>query len=294
MSADMSIDRDEATTLDIGRLEGDLDALHAEYQAATPYPHIVFDDFLTPRAIEGAIAEFPPLDTTQWNNYLHANERKYSNTDPATWGPTLQEILAVLNSDRFVAFVGKLIGVDGLMADPTLEGGGLHQSTTGGFLNMHADFTVHPHNRKLQRRANILVYLNPDWDSAWGGDLELWDREMTHCELKVAPIANRVLIFSTDPDSFHGHPEPMTCPEGTARRSMALYYFTLEDEPLIRSTEYRSRPEDSRSRSFAIWADKQILRVYDWTKRHLGLSDDFAQKVLAVTDRIRRKGPPTS
>ena len=75
---------------------------------------------------------------------------------------------------------------------------------------------------------------------------------------------------------------------------MALYYFSVEDDPLVRSTEYRARPDDSRSRSLAIWADKQILRVYDWTKRHLGLSDDFAQKVLRVTDRIRRKGPPTT
>ena len=74
---------------------------------------------------------------------------------------------------------------------------------------------------------------------------------------------------------------------------MALYYFSVEDDPLIRSTEYRSRPDDSPLRSVAIWADKLALRSYDWAKRHLGLSDDFAQKVLAVTDRVRRKGPPT-
>ena len=294
---DMTTDSDvEATTtpiLDFTKLENNIDELRASYAAGEPYPHILFDDFLEPAAIRSAVEEFPPLDPEQWNNYLHANERKFSNTDPSSWGPTLQDILAVLNSDRFVAFVSELIGVEGLIADPSLEGGGLHQSTTGGFLNMHADFTVHPHNRKLQRRANILLYLNPDWNSEWGGDLELWDRQMTACVKTVAPIANRVLIFSTDPDSFHGHPEPMTCPEGTARRSMALYYFSVEDDPLIRSTEYRSRTDDSRTRSFAIWADKQILRAYDWTKRHLGLSDDFAQKVLSVTDRIRRKSPPT-
>ena len=273
MTTDSDVEATTTPILDFTKLENNIDELRASYAAGEPYPHILFDDFLEPAAIRSAVEEFPPLDPEQWNNYLHANERKFSNTDPTSWGPTL--------------------GVEGLIADPSLEGGGLHQSTTGGFLNMHADFTVHPHNRKLQRRANILLYLNPDWNSEWGGDLELWDRQMTACVKTVAPIANRVLIFSTDPDSFHGHPEPMTCPEGTARRSMALYYFSVEDDPLIRSTEYRSRPDDSRTRSFAIWADKQILRAYDWTKRHLGLSDDFAQKVLSVTDRIRRKSPPT-
>ena len=96
---------------------------------------------------------------------MHANERKFPNSDPGTWGPRHQRILAVLNSPRFIAFVGKLIGVENLVADPSLEGGGIHQSTTGGFLKVHADFTVDPHNRKLQRRADILLYLNPAWRS---------------------------------------------------------------------------------------------------------------------------------
>lgn len=118
--------------LDIERLEQQVDELHAAYQQATPYPHIVLDDFLEPGVAELAIKEFPPLDPEQWNNYLHANERKFSNTDPETWGPTLRSILAELNSPRFVEFIGSLIGVEHLVPDPSLEGGGLHQSGTGG------------------------------------------------------------------------------------------------------------------------------------------------------------------
>ena len=274
--------------VDIERFERDIDRLRSTYRSASPYPHIVIDDFLEPGAAEAAIEEFPPLDPDQWNNYLHVNERKFSNTDPNTWGPTLQRILGELNSPRFVTLIGNLIGVDDLIADPSLEGGGLHQSGAGGFLNIHADYTVHPHNRKWQRRANILLYLNDDWRPEYGGDLELWSADMKECVEKVSPVANRVLIFTTDVNSFHGHPEPMGCPEGVARRSLALYYFSVEDDPMVRSTEYRARPGDG-ARSILIYGDTQMLRAFDWSKRHLGLSDQFASKLLGYRDRLRRK-----
>ena len=234
------------------------------------------------------MAEFPPLDPERWTNYLHVNERKFSNTDPSTWGPTLQRILEELNSPRFVRFIGELLGMDNLIADPSLEGGGLHQSTTGGFLNVHSDYTVHPHNRKWERRANILLYLNDDWKPEYGGDLELWSADMKECVEKVSPVANRVLIFTTGATSYHGHPEPMRCPEGVARRSLALYYFSVEEDPVVRSTDYRPRPGDG-AHSILIFGDTQILRAYDWAKRHLGLSDQTASKVLGLRDRFRRK-----
>jgi len=280
-----------AAIVDLARLESQLEKTRIEYAAATPFPHHVFDDFLPKAIVDQAIREFPPLDVDQWNGYVHANERKFSNADPETWGPTLQAILHELNSSRFVEFVSELTGIEGLIPDPSLEGGGLHQSTAGGFLNMHADFTVHPHQRNWQRRVNLLLYLNEDWKPEYGGDLELWTKDMRRCEKKIAPIANRVLMFTTDTDSFHGHPDPTTCPEDMTRRSLALYYFTIEDKPLVRSTEYRGRPGDGLH-AVTIYADKQMLRAFDWAKRHLGISDAFAQKVLGMTDRIRRKGPP--
>ena len=274
--------------LDIDRFERDIQHLRSTYQSAQPYPHIVIDDFLEPAAAAVAMAEFPPLAPDQWTNYLHVNERKFSNTDPATWGPSLRAILDELNSPRFVAFIGDLLGVDNLIADPSLEGGGLHQSTRGGFLNIHSDYTVHPHNRTWQRRVNLLLYLNEDWLPEYGGDLELWSADMKRCVESVRPMANRVLIFTTDANSFHGHPEPMTCPEGMARRSLALYYFSVEKDPVVRSTEYRPRPGDG-ARSILIFADTKMLRAYDWAKRHLGISDETASRVLGYRDRLRNR-----
>ena len=272
------------TVLDIDRLTEDLPELRARYGAAAPFPHIVLDDFLTPEAAKGATAEFPPLDT-EWNTYSHANERKFSHTDPSTWGPTLQAVLAELQSDEFVAFLGGLTGIDGLMRDDALEGGGLHQSVAGGFLNIHADFTVHPAHRAWRRRVNLLLYLNEDWRPEYGGDLELWRTDMSKCEKAVAPVGNRVVIFTTDANSFHGHPEPMTCPPGVARQSLALYYFTQEDRPVVRSTEYRPRPGDG-ARGAIIYLDKQALRAFDWARRHLGVSGHAAERLLGGVERL--------
>jgi hypothetical protein len=288
----LSSETELSQVLDLSSLERGCARLHAEYRAAEPYPHIVIDDFLQPDVVKSAMSEFPSLDPEQWTNYVHVNERKFSNTDPSTWGPTLQRILEELNSDRFVRFVSQLIGVDDLMADPELEGGGLHQSTRGGFLNIHADFTVHPHHRNWQRRANLLLYLNDEWLPEYGGDLELWDADMKRCVKKVSPIANRALIFTTDPTSFHGHPEPMGCPEGVSRRSLALYYFSVETDPMVRSTEYRPRPGDG-ARSILITADKHLLRTYDWVKRRFGISDQTASRLLRLRDRILGRGPST-
>lgn len=268
-------------------LDTRLDALTASFAKAEPYPYIVIDDFLEPEIAQRCLQEFPPLDSEQWIHYTHVNEKKFAKTDRKAFTPMLGETIDVLNSPRFLRLVEKLTGVDKLIADPSLMGGGLHQSTTGGYLNIHADFTGHPHHSTWQRRVNLLVYLNPDWQESWGGYLELWDRKMTRCVEKIAPVFNRAVIFKTDPDSFHGHPTPMTCPPSVTRKSLALYYFTEETDPfLVRSTEYRARPGDG-SRAALIFADKMALRAYDKVKRTLGLSDDFASNLLKLVSRVR-------
>ena len=118
-----------------------------------------------------------------------------------------------------------MTGIQSLIPDPSFQGGGLHQIVPGGKLGIHADFNKHS-RFGLDRRLNLLLYLNKNWREEYGGHLELWDRDMTHCEAKVAPIFNRVMVFGTTDFTYHGHPDPLRCPEGMTRKSLALYYFS--------------------------------------------------------------------
>lgn len=255
------------------------------YQQAAPYPHAQFDDFLSEWAAREAMQAFPPIKGDGWIHYVHVNEKKHGLNKMEAIPPFLQSVIRELNSDAFVAELSRLTGIPGLKADPSLEGGGLHQSQRGGYLNIHADFTVHPHQRNWRRRVNLLVYLNEGWEESYKGDLELWDRQMEACRKKISPVFNRCVIFNTDEDSYHGLPEPIQCPEGMTRKSIALYYFTEEQEaPRRRNTNYRARPGDG-IKSLFIYLDKQLVNVYSNLKSVLGINDDFISKVLNLFNR---------
>ncbi len=172
------------------------------------------------------------------------------------------------------------------MADDSLEGGGLHQSARGGFLNIHADFTVHPHKKNWKRRVNVLVYLNKNWKEEYNGHLELWRSDMKNCEVKILPIFNRCVIFNTDENSFHGFPDALNCPENITRKSIALYYFTEEKvAPRRINTNYKPKPQERTVKKMLVYLDKQILWTYSRIKSALGINDDFASKVLSLLNK---------
>lgn len=250
------------------------------YQQAHPYPFAFFDNFLTPEAAQAAMDAFPGVKDEGWIHYVHVNEKKHGLNKMDMIPPDIQDVIRELNSETFVKNLSKLTGIPDLHPDPSLEGGGLHQTKRGGFLNIHADFTVHPHKRNWRRRVNVLVYLNRDWKPEYRGELELWTRDMRQCAQKILPVFNRCAIFNTDDDSFHGLPEPIQCPEDMTRKSIALYYFTEEEHtPRKRATNYQARPEDGSKRIW-IWLDKQVLAWYNIVKGWLGIDDKFVSKVL--------------
>ena len=262
-----------------------LSELSTQYRQASPYPHIVLEDFLNPDILEECVHEFDTLNNTDgWINYVHFNEKKRGLNKLELLPKNIQKTIHELNTPEFLNFLSELTGIKNLQKDDQLEGGGIHQSTRGGYLNIHADFTVHPHHRHWQRRINLLVYLNKDWKDEWGGKLELWDPEMKGCVEQVLPVFNRCVIFNTDPDSYHGHPDPMTCPEGHYRRSIALYYYTIEENPLKRSTHYVARP-DEKGKRFMVQLDNTMIAVYTRIKGMLGANDKLVSNILKFFSR---------
>ena len=275
--------------VDLSRLTADLDAAAVAYRAGQPFPHVVLDDVLHRPAFDAAVADFPGMDDEFWKGYVHVNETKFSNTQTDTWASSLQDVAREFCSPEFVSYLEELTGIEGLIPDYTMDGGGLHMTKRGGHLNIHADFSTHHTHETWARRVNILLYLNEEWHDDWGGKLELWDKDMTACQGRVTPAGNRMLVFTTSDDSFHGHPDGLTCPPDMARRSLAMYYFTEEAAPVRKSTNYQARPEESRGRKAAIAADRIVLDVYDRAKRRLGISDEAAHKVLGGLSKLRRR-----
>lgn len=219
-----------------------------QYQSAEPFPHIVIDNFL-PNEAAIALREHFPEPTPEWYSYSNVLEIKRATDKADLMGFMHSGILNTLNSQLMIDFLEKMTGIKGLIPDPWFRGGGLHYIKKGGKLDIHADFNWHQH-LQLHRRLNVLIYLNDEvWESEWGGQLELWDKDMKNCVKKIDPIFNRMVCFSTTDWSFHGHPEPLASPN--PRRSMALYYYsaTRPEHEITpsHSTLFRARPNDEET-----------------------------------------------
>ncbi|MEK7254283.1 MAG: 2OG-Fe(II) oxygenase, partial [Bacteroidota bacterium] len=198
----------------------------AAYATAEPFPSMAFQDFFNPEILDAVLAEFTDLGSNGDLRYNTPNELKLASIGERRFGPVTKAFARFLNSEPFLQFLQELTGIEEtLLPDPYFEGAAFHQIKPGGFLKIHADFNK---NRRtgLDRRLNVLVYLNKDWDDSYGGHLELWNREMTRCVKKVPPVFNTLGMFTTTSHSWHGLPNPLTCPPGRSRQSLALYYYT--------------------------------------------------------------------
>ena len=256
--------------------------LKKDFLGADPYPFIVLDNFLPEDVAAQIESQFPDVNSKGWINYTHVNKRKYGLNKFDLLPHAVQDVISQLHSQEFLDWLVGLTGIEKLIDDPSLEGGGIHQTQRGGHLNIHADFRSHPRHRTWKRQINLLIYFNREWKKEYGGLLELWSPDMKQAVQKLEPTYNRCVIFRTDKKSFHGYADPIQCPDNMSRKSIALYYFTEEEEVVpLGSTDYRSRPGDG-IRSLWIWLDKKVLEGYSRVKSKLGLSDDFASKVLSM------------
>ncbi|MBY5958942.1 2OG-Fe(II) oxygenase [Membranicola marinus] len=198
----------------------------AEYQSARPFPYIYFDNFFDPEFLSSVLDEFPDLEKKKEIHYSNPNEEKLATRGEYSFQENTRKLVHYLNSQPFLEFLNEMTGIkETLVPDPYFEGGGFHQIKPGGFLKVHVDF--HKHRKmNLDRRLNLLIYLNKDWKEEYGGHFELWKTDMSECGARIAPLFNRVALFSTTDLSYHGHPDKLTCPPDRSRKSLALYYYS--------------------------------------------------------------------
>ena len=206
-----------------------------------PFNHWVFDDFFSIERAKKLSGEFLDYDDPNWFDYNNPVENKKSLNNWYCFPPETYKVFAYLNSPEFIDILKGVTGIDKLYPDIGLHGGGWHIHKTGGKLNVHLDYSIHP-KLHLQRKLNLIVYLSEDWNIEWGGSLQLWSHDEQSKKPKelvrtVDNIFNRAILFDTTQNSWHGFPEQLTCPEGVFRKSIAVYYLTDPPE----GTDPRSR-----------------------------------------------------
>ena len=198
-----------------------------KYQNSKPYPHIIIKNFFDKDFLNLVLEEFPDLSKKQSSiNYENKNEIKFANNDRKHFKKSTKKLFEYLNSTQFLNFLQKISLIkERILPDRSLSGGGLHEIKRGGVLKVHTDFNKHP-TKNLDRRINVLIYLNKKWKKNYGGELELWNKDMKKCVKKISPKFNTMVIFSTNDFTNHGHPRYLNCPKNISRKSVATYYFS--------------------------------------------------------------------
>jgi hypothetical protein len=237
-----------AALIDIERLERERDALRSQFAQADPIRHVVIESFLDAGVAARAAAAFPD-PAAMAIAFADLAEVKSAEQRLDRLDPVFRAIFDDLASPRFVAWLQDVTGIPDLVCDPALHGGGLHQGADGSYLDIHADFNIHP-GLGLYRRLNVLIYLNTTWQPEWQGYLELWSRDMGECRQRIAPSFNRCVIMETHDQAFHGYKE-LRLPAGVTRRSLAMYYYAGQMSPrqtsVAHDTIFHVRPGERRA-----------------------------------------------
>lgn len=231
-----------------------------------PFHHWIIDNFLDSKQASKISKEFPDYTSDDWFFYNNPLENKKSCNNWHTFGPETYKTLTYLNSPEFIKKLQEITGIQTLYPDIGLHGGGLHIHGKGGKLNVHLDYSIHP-KLKLQRKLNLIIYLTEDWNTDWGGGLEFWSHnsETKRPKEKVVTIDNifnRAILFDTTQNSWHGFPEPLTCPKHTYRKSLAVYYLTDPPEdvdPRLRALYAPTKEQENNPEILSLIEERVTL-----------------------------------
>jgi len=208
-----------------------------EFKNATPFPHIVIDNFLL--YSQPLAAEYPRQDAA-WTVHANPNVGRQFQGDETHYRPLFRAFAQSVNTRRFLLFLETLTGIEGLLGDPYFVGGGAMSAGRGDHLAVHCDFNWH-YKLHMHRRLNALFYLTPDWKAQWGGELLLTNDDRT-VERTCLPLFNRLIVFKVTDHSWHGQPNKLMCPENVRRNVFSAFYYTAATDEQINDphlTKYR-------------------------------------------------------
>lgn len=198
------------------------------FTGVSPFDHCVVDGFFEEDVAYKLSGEFPEYASEDWYFYNNAIEHKKALNNWEKFPPTTYKAFSLLQAPALTDLLAEALGQK-IYVDHGLNGGGWHIHGTGGNLNPHLDYSIHP-KIGLERVLNIIIYLSPELQPEHGGYLGLWGHDgenQAPGELvsEIEPRFNRAIIFNTTQNSWHGMSRKLDVPAGIYRKSLAIYYL---------------------------------------------------------------------
>lgn len=245
--------------------------LYQQFQQAKPYKHLVMDNFLKEEIAETLHTHFPPTEKLA-KHYDGLNENKSEGANFGDFHPAFAELRRDLMSKELATWMSAVTGIADVFVTDDNLGCGLHEGKNGSFLDVHIDFNIHA-EKNVHRRLNMLIYMNKDWKPEYGGDLEMWNADMTNCDKKVAPIFNRAVIFETNEISYHGYSK-INVPAGMTRKSIYTYFYTVTREDAVKyhDTIFKPRPDDALTKKIATNTKESLKNFIKRQMRKVGIT----------------------
>ncbi len=266
----------------IARLEQDKDAIsadfHGEKEIRTKYTAI--DELLPPDLALDIYNAFPEVSKMRLLDSFR--EKKYTSKALDDFDPLIKDATFAFQDERVIDIVSEITGVKDAVGDPNLYAGGISAMETGHFLNPHID-NSHDHEQKNYRVLNLLYYVTPAWKPENGGNLELWDEDVTRA-IEIPSLFNRLVLMSTGDKSFHSVNEVIAAGR---RCCVSNYYFSPHSPNGYETshvTYFQARPEQTVRRIFTK-ADSQVRTLLRKVKK-----SGFSQKDLFESKKDTEEG----
>jgi len=242
-----------------------------DYKTGNPFNYTIIPMFFKEELARELNNNFPipSIDDKKWNYYHNPLEHKYSLNNFDEY-PNIKAVFEYLQGSEFIKYISDITGIEDLEIDPYLHGAGLHIYPNNGKLDIHLDYNIHPIT-KIERRVNLIIYLNDDWNEEYGGYLKLYDNELNEVKMKKYSLWNTAILFRTSDISYHGLPEPIKCPNDKYRKSLAIYYVSKPRDNLIERYKAEFFPKPNQI------LNDNLKKLYEIRKERLITNEDLKE-----------------